>query len=89
MRAVGQRAPKFNHRIVVVFLGWFHSFQQLRYSYTLIMVNITKYNEFCVKGEALSDNEKTVAQRSYKKAQGNELGHGLDRGCDARPERPR
>ena len=53
------------------------------------MVNITKYNEFCVNGEAPSDNEKTVAQRSYKKAQGNELGHGLDRGCDARPERPR
>ena len=31
------------------------------HSYTLIMDNITKYNEFCAKEEAKSGNEELVA----------------------------
>ena len=37
------------------------------------MNNITKYNEFCAKKDASSVNEKSVTQRSYKKAQGDEF----------------
>ena len=65
------------------FFCWFRSFQQSRLltiSYTLIVDNITKYNEFCAKEEASSVNERTVAQRSYKKARGGgtNLGHDFD-----------
>ena len=52
------------------------------------MDNITKYNEFCAKEEASGVNEKTVAIGASRKRKGTNLGHGLDRGCDARPERP-
>eukprot|EP00795_Rhopilema_esculentum_P017721 gene17721-biopygen6574 len=56
--------------------GWSHTRSQGMQSwksYTLIMGNITKYNEFGAKEEASSVNEETVAQRSYKKAQDNEF----------------
>ena len=57
-------------------LDWFGRLSQhclLTISCTLMMDNITKYNKFCAKEEASSVNEKSVAQRSYKKAQRDEF----------------
>ena len=55
------------------FLGLVSFVSTIAFAYTLCIDNITKYNEFCAKEEASSVNQETVAQRSYKKVQGDEF----------------
>ena len=59
------------------FLGLVSFVSTIAFAYNQLHFNYgqyNKYNEFCAKEEVSGVNEKTVAQRSYKKAQGDEFG---------------